>query len=88
MGLGKVETPLLKSTHSLSCELGPRAKQRIHRNLGHTCLWFSQDLLGKQGMTVAYCMGRTLESKVLEIITIMNSLEVAILEKSGPNHQG
>ena len=29
--------------------LGPRAKQRLHRNLGQTCLQFLEDLLGKQG---------------------------------------
>ena len=23
---------------------GPRAKQRLHRNLGQTCLWFLEDL--------------------------------------------
>ena len=34
MGLGEMETPLLKCTYKLSCALGPRAKQRLHKNLG------------------------------------------------------
>ena len=33
MGLGEMETPFLKGTPRLSHALGPRAKQRLHRNL-------------------------------------------------------
>ena len=36
MGLGEMETPFLKGTNGLSCGLGPRAKQSLHRNLGQT----------------------------------------------------
>ena len=63
-GLGEMETPLLKGTHRLSCALGPRVKQRLHRNLGQTCLQFLENLLGKQGVTVGCCGGRELEAKV------------------------
>ena len=64
IGLGEIETPFLTGTHRLSCVLGPRAKQRLHRNLSHTWLQFLEDLLGKQGMTVAHCGGRTLEQRL------------------------
>ena len=30
---GEIETPFLKGAHGLSCTLGPRAKQRLQRNL-------------------------------------------------------
>ena len=33
MGLGEMETPFLKGAHRLSYALGPREKQRLHRNL-------------------------------------------------------
>ena len=36
MGLGEIETPFLKGAHRLSRALGPRAKQRLHGNLGQT----------------------------------------------------
>ena len=36
MGLGEMETPFLKRAHMFSCAQGPRAKQRLHRNLGQT----------------------------------------------------
>ena len=49
MGLGGMVTLLLKGTHRLPCAVGPRAKQRLHRNLGQTCLQFLEDLLGKRG---------------------------------------
>ena len=76
-----METPFLKGTHRLACALGPRAKQRPHRNLGQTPLWFLQYLLGKRVVTVA-CGGKTLEAKVLGITISMNS------SKGGPTHQG
>ena len=60
MGLGDMGTPFLKGAHRLLHALGPRAKQSLHRNL----LWFIDDFLGKQGVTVAHCRGRTLEVKI------------------------
>ena len=30
------QTPLLEGTHWISCALGPRAKQGLHKNLGQT----------------------------------------------------
>ena len=68
LGLGDTETPFLKEVHRLSCALGPRAKQSLHRNLGQIWLQFLEDLLGKQGVIVARCRGRTLEAKVSGII--------------------
>ena len=73
MGLGETESLLLKSAYRLSCAQGPGAKQRLHRNLGQTCLRFLEDLLGKQGVAVARCGGRTLEAKVSGITIGMNS---------------
>ena len=72
-GLGEMETPLLKVVYRLSCALGLREKQRLHRTLGQTCLWFLEDLLGKQGVTVACCGWRTIEAKVSGIIISRNS---------------
>jgi len=63
-GLGEMETPVLKGAHRLLRALGPRAKQSLHRNLGQTWLWFLKDLLGKQGLNVACCGGRTVETKL------------------------
>lgn len=45
------------------------------------------DLLGQQGVTVAPCRGRTLEAKSQEESACAPP-EVAIMEKSGPTHQG
>ena len=53
-GLGEMETDLLKGIHRLSCELGPRAKQIFHKNLGQTYQWFLENLLEKQWVTVAH----------------------------------
>ena len=50
-GIEEIGTPLLKGAHRVSCALDPRAKQRIHKNLGQTYLQILEDLLGKQG----YC---------------------------------
>ena len=46
--MGETEPPLLKGAHRLSWAPGPRAKQRLHRNLGEIGLRFLDDLLGKQ----------------------------------------
>ena len=35
-GPKEMETPFLKGTHRLSHTLGPRPKERLHRNLGQT----------------------------------------------------
>ena len=40
---------------------GPRANQGLHKNLGQTHLQVLEDLLGKQGVAVACCGGKTLE---------------------------
>ena len=71
--LGERGNPHLKGTHRLSCALGLRAKQRLNRNLGQTCLWFLKNILGKLGMTVAHCGVRTLGAKVSGIIIRVNS---------------
>ena len=47
--MGETGTPFLKGAHRLSRALSPRAKQRLHRNLGQTCLWMLEDLLGNLG---------------------------------------
>ena len=49
---------------------GSEAKQKLYKDLGQTCLWFLEDLLGKQGMTTVHCEGRTLEAKVLKKISM------------------
>ena len=67
MGLGEMYSPFLRDAHRFTCALDPREKQRLHRNLGWTRLQFLEYLLGKQGMTVACCEGRTLEAKLLGI---------------------
>ena len=54
MGQGEMETPLLKCAHRISCALGFRAKQGLHKNLGHTYLWVFNGILGKQGMDMAH----------------------------------
>ena len=73
-GLGVMDTPFVKGTHRLWCARGPRAKQRLHSNLSQTCLWFLEDLLGKQGwLWLVVVRGRTLEAKVSGMIISMNS---------------
>ena len=59
-GLGET-TPFLKSTHKVSCALGPRAKQWLHKNLYQTYLWAWEGLLGRQGSGMAPCTGKALE---------------------------
>ena len=56
--------PFLKGAHRLSCVLGPRAKQRLHRYLGQTRLQFLENLLGKQvtGLWVKDIGGKGLEN--------------------------
>ena len=62
-----MKTPFLKGTHRLSHALGPKAKQSLHRKLGQSCLQFLEDLLGKQGLNVAYFEGKALEAQLLGI---------------------
>ena len=38
--LEQMETTLLKGTHRISSALDPRAKQKLFRNMGQTCLHF------------------------------------------------
>ena len=61
-----MKTPLFKGAHRLSCALGPRVKQRLHRNLGQTCLQFLEDLLGKQWVTMACCEQERLQPYCLQ----------------------
>ena len=56
---------LLEGAHRLSCALGLRTKQRLHRNLGQTYLQILEDLLGKEEAH--------LEAEVLGIIISVNS---------------
>ena len=72
-GLGEMGIPLLKVTHGFLCVLGPKAKETLHRNLGQNSLWFLAYLLGKQGVMVTHCEGRTLEANVSRIIIRVNS---------------
>ena len=65
--MGEMKTPFLKGTDRRSRALGPRAKQRLHSNLGHTSLQFLEDLLRKSGVTVAPSGRRILEAKVFGI---------------------
>ena len=50
-------------------ESGCQGKAEFPQESGQTCLWFLEDLLGKQGvtMTITYYGGKTLEAKVLGI---------------------
>ena len=88
MELGKLETLFLKSTHKLSYALGPWAKQRLHRNLGQTCLHFLGDLMRKKGVTVFCCGRRTLEAKVLGIIIGVYSSKGGHFGKIWPHLSG
>ena len=63
------QTPLWEGAHRLSCALGPKAKQRLHKNLGQTCLWFLEDLLGREGLAAFHCGGRTLEVEAPENVS-------------------
>ena len=89
MGLRKTETLLLTDTHRLSCAQGPRAKQRLHRNLGQTCLQLLEDLLGKQGGDCGSLCGKDIGGKSLR-----NNHQCEFLwgghfgNKSHPTHQG
>ena len=87
-GLGETETLLLKGAHRLSCVLGPRAKQRLHRNLSQIWMQFLEDLLGKQGVTVAHCEGRMLEAKVLGVIISVCSSRGGQVGKIWPHPAG
>ena len=84
-GLGETETPFLRGIHRISCALGPREKQRLHKKLGQTYLQILEDLLGKQGVT---CGKRTLEARVLGIITSVNSLGGGHFGKIWPHPSG
>ena len=67
-----MEIPLLEGAHRIQCALGPRAKQRLHKNLGQTYLWVLEGLLVKQGIVVAPYKVRTLEAEVLGIFISMS----------------
>ena len=59
-----MEIPLLEGAHRIQCALGPRAKQRLHKNLGQTYLWVLEGLLGKQGSAVPHSGGMTLDAEI------------------------
>ena len=88
MELGEMETPILRGTQGFLCALGSRAKQRLPRNQGRTCLQFLEDLLGKLNVTVAHCGGRTLEAKVLGIIISMCPFRGGHFGKIWPHPSG
>ena len=54
-GLEEIETPPWEGTHKVSCALGPREKQWLHRSLGQTYLLFLEGLLGRWGAIVTHC---------------------------------
>ena len=87
-GLGETETPLLKGAYRFSCTLGPRTKQRLHKNLGQTYLQILEDLLGIHRVTVAHCVGRTSEAKVSGIIISVNSSGGGHIGKIWPHPSG
>ena len=72
-GGGGAGTLLLEGAHRIPCPLCPRAKQGPHENLGQTCLWVLEGILGKQGAAVAHCGGRTLEAEVPGIFIHVSS---------------
>ena len=84
-GLGEMDTPFLKGTHRISCALVTRAKQSLHRNLGWARLKFQEDLLGKQGVTVAHYRGRTLEAKISGVFISLCFFGGGHLGKTGPH---
>lgn len=73
-GLGKTETSFLVGTHMVSCALGLRAKQGLHKNLGQTYLWVLEGLQGMQKSAVAHRGARTLRWRPQGIIIAMSSL--------------
>ena len=66
------DSTLGRHTQAFMCT-DSRAKQGHHKNLGQTYLWVLEGVLGKQGVAVALCGGRTLETEVLGIFIIMRS---------------
>ena len=84
-GVGGKDTTFLKSTHRISCVLGPKVKQSLHRNLDQIWLQFLEDLLGKQGVIVAHSEGRTLEAKFSGIFISMCSSRCGHFGKIWPH---
>ena len=70
--LGETETLLLEGTHSVSCMLGPMAKQGLHQNLDQTH-WVLKDLLVERGVAEAPSGGKTLDAEFPGIIISMSS---------------
>ena len=65
--------------------LSSREKQWLHRNLGQTYLQVLEDLLGRQGLSVSLCRGRTLG---VAASSVLAPLEVRILEmRPSPTHK-
>ena len=65
-GLGETETLLFKAAHKYSCELGPREKQGLHKNMGQNYLQVLEGLLGKQELAVDHCVDKALEADIPE----------------------
>lgn len=63
-GTKERETALLEGAHKVSFALGPRAKQRPHKNLRQTYMLFVEGVPRMQVLTVDHCEGRTLEAEV------------------------
>ena len=67
MELGVMENTFLEGTHRLSQALDSQGKAEAPWESGLEMTAVPENLLGKQGVTVAYCGGRTLEEKLLGI---------------------
>ena len=64
----------------VSCELGPRAKQGLHKNLGQTLPVGLIKYPGKTGISCGSLWGQDFGGRA--------ALEAVILENSGPILQG
>ena len=69
-------------TQRVSCALGPKARLRLPKSKGQTYLKVLKGLLGKQGVAVAQCGGRTLEAEVLGLNISVRSLRSCSFEKN------
>ena len=88
-GMGETETLLLEGAHKVSCTLGPRPKQWLHRSLGQTFLWVLEHLLGRWESAVARCGGKDTGGRPPREYWLAWAVpEVTILAmRLGPNQQ-
>ena len=63
----------MEGASRVSCALGSRAKQGLHKNLGQTYLQVLEGLLERQELVVAGRRGRKLEVEILGIIIGVSS---------------